>query len=203
MKKLSEGFWEITLNVTGVKVGYTCQTVEDRMYLYVDKRGPFALFGDDMFSELKKLVDSMKHHEGLRVILAGRLPAVCQLRPDLEEFYFGLPDDYRVKGLYGIDIPNKPVRIKLGKVDFDMVSLLETSMRKSASIMQLRGGKFGPAPGREPDVVDSYLITLSMFGEEMARAWAKANYDFGDLTKTKFPDLYARMRAAGLLAGVE
>jgi len=206
MKKLSQGFWEVTLNVTGVNVAYVCQTVGDRMYLRVDKGGPFALWGDDMVSELRKLVDSMKRREGLRVILAGRLPAVWQLRPDLSEFYTGLPDDYRFEGVFGISPRKEPARITLGKVDFDMVSLAETGVRKAmASIMGWRKDESGnltsaPAEGRETDVSDYYLITLTLLGAEAADKAAAPNSSYW---KTKLPDLYARMRAAGLLVGVE
>jgi hypothetical protein len=204
MKKLSQGFWEVTLNVTGVNIVYTCQTVGDRMYLYLDKRGPF-IFEDAMVSELEKLVKVMQHREGLRVILAGRLPAVWQLRPDLEEFYVGLPDDYRVEGVFGISARKEPVIIKLGKVDFDMVSLAETYARKSASILEWRPDETGsiifrPAEGRETDVSDCYLITLTFLGAEEADKMAA---EWGSFLKTKLPDLYARMRAASLLVGVE
>jgi hypothetical protein len=205
MKKLSEGFWEVTLNVTGVNVAYTCQTVGDRAYLSLDKRGPFTILGDDMVSELKKLVDVMKRREGLKVILAGRLPALWQLRPDLSEFYTGLPDDYRVEMAWGKSLREKPARIKLGKVDFDIVSLAETALRKTASIMQMRVDEsgsptFAPAEGRETDVSDLYLITLTFFGAELADAQAKLRSSYW---KTKLPELYSRMRAAGLLVGVE
>jgi hypothetical protein len=204
MKKLSQGFWEVTLNVTGVKVAYTCQTVGDRLYLFLDKRGPF-IFGDAMISELGKLVNSMKSREGLKVILAGRLPAVCQLRPDLEKFYVGLPDDYRVEGVYGTSARKEPVRIALGKVEFDMVSLAETGLRKTTSILGLRKEKngsltFGPAEGRETDMSDCYLITLTLLGAEKADKSAALNSTYW---KTKLPDLYTRMRAVGLLVGVE
>jgi hypothetical protein len=205
MKKLSKGFWEVTLNVTGVNVAYTCQTVGDRMYLYLDKRGPF-IFEDAMVSELEKLVKVMKHREGLRVILAGRLPAVWQLRPDLEEFYVGLPDDYRVEGAFGIYARMKPVRIKLGKVDFDMVSLTETGTRKMVSILmscrkdESGSLKSGPAEGRETDLSDLYLIIITLHGVEEADKQAAQRSSYW---KTKLPDLYARMRAAGLLVGVE
>lgn len=204
MKKLSQGFGEVTLNVTGANVAYTYQIVGDRMYLSLDRRGPF-IFGDTMFSELGKLVDLMKHRDGLRVILAGRLPAVCQLRPDLEKFYVGLPDDYRVEGMYGISARKEPLRITLGKVDFDMVSLAETGIRKAASILGLRkdengGLTFGPAEGRESDVFDNYLITLTLLGAEEANKKAAPMWPHW---KTKLPDLYARMRASGLLVGVE
>ena len=204
MKKRSDGFGEVTLNVTGVNVAYNYQIVGDRMYLSLDKRGPFIL-GDAMVSELGELVKETKRREGLRVILAGRLPAVWQLRPDLEEFYVGLPDDYRVEGAYGISARKKPVRIKLGKVDFDMVSLAETGARKMASILGWRKDESGsitcaPAEGRETDVSDYYLITLTLLGAEEAD---KGAAPWNSYLKTKLPDLHARMRAAGLLVGVE
>lgn len=68
--KLSPGFGEVVLIVEGVKVSYAYQIVEDRMYLDLGSKGPFALFGDAIISELAKLVDSMKQREGLKVILA-------------------------------------------------------------------------------------------------------------------------------------
>jgi len=205
VKKLSEGLWEVTLNVTGAKVAYTCQIVGDRMYLYLDKRGPF-IFGDAMVSELSKLVKSIKRREGLRVILAGRLPAVSQLRPDLEEFYVGLPDDYQVEGVFGISSRKEPARIKLGKVDFDMVSLAETFLRKRASIMmgcwtdESGSLKSAPAEGRETDLSDYYLICLTLGDAEEVD---KSAAGWSSYWKTKLPELYSRMRAAGLLVGVE
>jgi len=231
MKKLSQGFGEVTLKTTVVDVVFTYQIVGDRMYLYLDKGGALFVLGaselgkleegpkgtpdrivssekvymDAVGSELGKFVDAMKRREGLRVILAGTLPAVWQLRPDLKKFYVGLPDDYRVEGVHGMSARKKPVRIKLGKVDFDMVSLAETYVRKTASILSWRKDEsgnltFAPADGRETDVSDHYLITLTLLGAEEAD---KEAAEWGSYWKTKLPGLYARMRAAGLLVGVE
>ena len=204
MDEIPKGFGEVTLNVTGVNVKYSYQTVGDRMYLSLDKRGPF-IFGSDMISELKKLVDIMKYREGLKVILAGKLPAVWQMKPNVSEFYTGLPDDYRVEGLYGTSARKEPVRITLSKVEFDLVSLAETGIRKTASILELRKDKngnitFGPAKGRETDVSDVYLITLTLLGAEAANKKAVADKIYW---QTRLMDLYARMRVAGLLVGVE
>jgi hypothetical protein len=207
MKKPSEGFGEVTLNVSGINVRVPYQIVGDQMYLILDRSGPFA-FGDAIVSELGKLVKEMKRRKGLRVILAGRLPAMWQLRPDLKKFYVGLPDDYRVEGVHGISVKKElPVKIKLGKIDFDIVSLAETLIRKTASILQWRTDEngsftFAPAEGRETDVSDFYLIILTLQGAEKADKWA-ADSKWIAYWKTKLPDLYARMRATGLLIGVE
>jgi len=152
----------------------------------------------------------MKQHNGLKVILAGRLPAVCQLRPDLEKFYTGLPDDYRIDSMYGIPVRQQFARLPMvsktgDKIVFDAVSLAETGTRKAASNLGWQKDEKGslivaPAKGRETDKSDLYLITITFNGMEAANKVAALDASYW---KTRLPDLYARMKAAGLLAGVE
>ena len=185
----------INFEVQGANIEFSFQTSGDRMYIDVGDWSVLLL--DKMVQKLAELVSYSKKNLNRTVILSGRGVGQCQLRPDLRDIYTGLPDDFTIDMAYGMSLRQEPERIKINGVDFDIVALSETCLRKMASILQWQKGVIGPDPGREPDVVDYYLILLTLTNEREANEWARS-YRLEEFVKTELPDKYEQMKARGI-----
>lgn len=189
----------VTFNVEGLKVAYTGQLV--RLQLYLDLRTVLCTPETEVafFRQLDLLREELKL-SARHLILAGRAPACWQLPPELRPFYQGLPDDYSAEMAWGRTLQQRPVKVKLGDTSFSAVALAETGMRKMAAIATHKGGgRFGPAPGREADLYDCFLILYALQGAAKANAWATGQ--MGDLASMD-RELYKSMRSAGLFTSV-
>ena len=176
------------------------QRTDTAIYLFVDSPSVFVDY--DVVKDFKNCIVQLARNAGGLVILSGRVLGCLWLREDLRDLYTGLPDDFTIEGAYGMRLKQKPERIKINGVDFDIVSLSEIGLRKSASILGwqkgVKGLEFGPDPGREPDVVDFYLILLTLTSEKEANEWA-ISYRLEEFVKTKLPDIYEKMKASKIL----
>jgi hypothetical protein len=201
--KVMLGVGIVTFEVQGVNIKFPCRISGDREYIDVGDMS--LLFVDEIAQGFGRLVKRMKKDFRGGVILSGRGVGQCQLRPDLRDIYTGLPDDFTIDMAYGIRLKQKPARIKINGVDFSIVALSEIGARKMASILGWHRGEGGelevsPTLGREPDVVDYYLISLTLGGEKSANEWAMS-YGLEEFVKTKLPDRYGQMKARGLAMG--
>lgn len=203
-RQLNKSSGTISLDMSGVNIEFASQTSGDRVYIDV---GNWSLLVDEIVQKLKELVSHSKKKLNRKVILSGRRIGQCQLRPDLYDIYTGLSDDFTIDMAYGMSLRQKPERIKINGVDFDIVALSEIGSRKSASILGWHKGvkevlEVSPTPGREPDVVDFYLISLTLNGEESANKWAMG-YGFEEFVKTKLPDIYEKMKTKGFFDNIK
>ena len=192
-----------SLDASGVNIEFPFQASEDRIYVDI---GPLLII-DEAVKKLKEFITYSKKNLHKKVILSGRRVGQCQLKPDLCDIYTGLPDDFTIDKSYGLSLAQKPARINIKGVDFDIVSLSEIGARKGASILGWQkdiNGKIvlGPALGRDPDVVDFYLISLTFDGEKSANAWAMS-YGLEEFVKTKLPVIYEIMKAKGFFDNIK
>ena len=203
-QELNKSSGTISLELSGVNIEFPFQTSGDRIYIEVGN-WPLLLI-DEVVRKFQEFVTYSKKNLNRTVILTGRRVGQCQLRPDLRDVYTGLPDDFTIDMAYGMSLRQKPERIKINGEDFDIVSLSEIGARKAASIggwrKDVTGGIYlGTAPGRESDVVDFYLISLTLGGEKSANEWAMS-YELKEFVKTKLPDRYEQMKASGIFDNI-
>ena len=177
----------IVVNTSNDSFSFSIQVSGERVYVDV---GDWSLLGS-VGPQLGGFACNLRIQKNLVLVLSGKRVGQIQLRPDLQEFYTGLPDDFTIGMSYGQPLKWQLEKVKIFGVDFYLVSLYEIFLRKNDSISRIYPDRIGPPLGREADVVDHYIIMLTL-DKKKAQKWA-LGYGLDNYVKKHLPDKYEQI----------